>query len=331
MRHGLRCKGLALKACEIGALMLLLTGILPCCRVASLPPEEPELSFAILYTMGLLFERCENPDKLAYSSNESGYHAIMTMKSDGSELTQITHNTVEDVNPSWSPDGTQIVFQSNRLGVNGLYLIDSEGQQESVLLEDGTQNYEPVFSLDGQGVYFSSPKPGPQVTLFYIDIATQALTQITPSVTGTNDRDPALSRATRQLYFTRNLSGVATIARADLDGNNPSVVLNGGMSDTAPSVARDGSFLVYQTNVAGSYQINRMGLNAEDPVYLSGASLIIEDNPAVSPDGAHIAFESTRQGGQQQIFVMNPDGTNQVGLHNNNTSVTNLAPSWSCP
>jgi WD40 repeat protein len=49
--------------------------------------------------------------------------------------------------------------------------------------------------------------------------------------------------------------------------------------------------------------------------------------PAWSPDGAHIAFTSERDGGDREIYVMNADGTGAVRL----TSVQGLddLPSWS--
>src|SRR3989454_3709069 len=42
---------------------------------------------------------------------------------------------------------------------------------------------------------------------------------------------------------------------------------------------------------------------------LTHNDFIADDDPVWSPDGKHIAFHSTRDGGDEDIFVMNADGT----------------------
>jgi len=51
-----------------------------------------------------------------------------------------------------------------------------------------------------------------------------------------------------------------------------------------------------------------------------------DQNPAWSPDGQHIAFQSQRDG-HWQIYIMNADGTNQHQLFT--TSSNDTAPTWS--
>jgi len=46
---------------------------------------------------------------------------------------------------------------------------------------------------------------------------------------------------------------------------------------------------------------------------LTKNDFVEDDDPVWSPDGKHIAFHSTRDG-DEEIFVMNPDGTNQTQL-----------------
>ena len=50
--------------------------------------------------------------------------------------------------------------------------------------------------------------------------------------------------------------------------------------------------------------------------------------PTWSPDGSHIAFESDRDGGNAEIYVMNTiDGSNPSNL--TNRTGTDLRPAWS--
>jgi hypothetical protein len=64
---------------------------------------------------------------------------LFVMNADGSDITQLTDNSVEDFAPSWSPDGTRIVFCSKRDGENELYIMDADGSNIVQLTDrDGT-------------------------------------------------------------------------------------------------------------------------------------------------------------------------------------------------
>lgn len=52
------------------------------------------------------------------------------MRSDGSDMTQLTHNEVQDGAPEWSPDGTRIVFVSKRDGHLELYVVNADGSNQ---------------------------------------------------------------------------------------------------------------------------------------------------------------------------------------------------------
>jgi Tol biopolymer transport system component len=48
------------------------------------------------------------------------------MNADGSGFQQLTSNTVPDLTPSWSPDGTQIAFQQGPVGRPQIFIMNSE-------------------------------------------------------------------------------------------------------------------------------------------------------------------------------------------------------------
>ena len=62
-----------------------------------------------------------SPDgrQIAFESNADGDMEIYVMNADGSNVRQITHNTIWDEGPAWSPDGKQLAFSS---GADDLHL-----------------------------------------------------------------------------------------------------------------------------------------------------------------------------------------------------------------
>ncbi len=62
-----------------------------------------------------------SPDgrQIAFESDLDGDGEIFIMNADGSNVRQITHNTLWDEGPAWSPDGTQFVFSR---GADDLHL-----------------------------------------------------------------------------------------------------------------------------------------------------------------------------------------------------------------
>lgn len=61
---------------------------------------------------------------------------VYTMRSDGSDVVQLTHQTGGEINDgadSWSPDGTKIAFVSNRTGTYQIWTMNADGTDATQL------------------------------------------------------------------------------------------------------------------------------------------------------------------------------------------------------
>jgi Tol biopolymer transport system component len=68
---------------------------------------------------------------LAYASDRAGMNNldIWIQQTAGSSPIQLTRDPVDEVEPSFSPDGSRIVYRSERDG-GGIYIVPALGGQE---------------------------------------------------------------------------------------------------------------------------------------------------------------------------------------------------------
>ncbi|MEW6579896.1 MAG: hypothetical protein AB1435_11970 [Chloroflexota bacterium] len=97
-------------------------------------------------------------------------------------------------------------------------------------------------------------------------------------------------------------------------------------NEREPSCAPDGRSVVFASDASGSYQIYLLRLDGSEPLALT-TSAGMNFAPVFSPDGAQIAFVSTRDDGVPTIWVMNADGSGQRQVTTELGRDT--SPSWS--
>jgi len=97
---------------------------------------------------GIAYDPAWQPtgDLIVFVSSESGNDEIWTVRSNGTDARQLTHNSWEwDKYPSWSPDGKQIVFWSNREGRKQIYVMNADGTGQHNISNSPYDDYDPVW------------------------------------------------------------------------------------------------------------------------------------------------------------------------------------------
>jgi TolB protein len=64
-------------------------------------------------------------------NNPTGDSEIFVMKPDGSGVTQLTDNTAEDFDPTFSADGEVVLFSTNRDGNQEIYVMNADGSKQA--------------------------------------------------------------------------------------------------------------------------------------------------------------------------------------------------------
>ena len=224
------------------------------------------------------------------------------MNIDGTNVKQVTADKpgrggamgAAQYEPAWSPDGTRLVYRQGD-GVNAdLWIVDIATGKTQRLTGvtggaggPGGYDAEPAWSPDGTKILFSNGK-GPSVRIQVVDLATGVVTTLIDAP-DLSDATPAWSPDGTKIVFRRgDEGGGAGIWVAPASGGT-ATQLTDPLNGAAPTEGEGGEPTAYS-----------------------------DLNPAWSPDGTQIAFQSTRPdpgetvAGDPDIYTMAADGSGQV-------------------
>ena len=87
-----------------------------------------------------------NRNIISYSSKQNGNYSIFTIKPDGSNLSQLTSDDLDEIYHSWSPDGKWIVFDQKDPQDNyDIFIMGADGMNLQQLTTSGQMEQAPVF------------------------------------------------------------------------------------------------------------------------------------------------------------------------------------------
>jgi Tol biopolymer transport system component len=225
-------------------------------------------------------------------------------------------------NPVWSPDSSRIAFEGYSTQVqsgSSVHIIDLTGRNVSLLAANGRLG---GWSPDGkQLVYAGSGDAGSGILMMNGDGSGQARLLYGASAYGL-----VWSPDGRRIAFS--IAGYSQNRVYVGDANSPTILHTAADSslDGRQVWSPDGGRIVFATRRRDdNLDIYSMDIGTGDQSRLTDDPAG-DDFPAWSPDGRHIAFQSSRDG-HPAIYVMDADGANQTRLMAEQGSDT--APVWS--
>jgi len=251
---------------------------------------------------------------------------------DGRNLKRLTYLSGKAKNPTWSPDGTQIVFAwenvRNETDINNyLYSVPAAGGQPKLILTVKGLLITPRFSPSGANIAVAVSKDG-NMEIYTVPAGGGQLKRLT--VSNAIELFPAWSPDGSKIVFISDRAGGPQVYKMNSDGSDVQRVSYFGVYNQSPDWAKtpDGEKMVYSSRESGSFHILMMnpdGSNTE--VITQGqAGFGSCEYPNFSPDGRAIALTS---GGNnnRQIRIFNVDGSFTKLLTKVGTDDKN--PAWS--
>ena len=137
------------------------------------------------------------------------------------------------------------------------------------------------------------------------------------------------------LLVRRGEGQAGELYRVPLDGGPVLRLTRNRASDDFPVASPGGRRIAFVSDRGGDEDIYVMNADGSRPRLLTrdrpraGGGAPLDTAPAWSPDGRRIAFASDRAGGEQEIYVMNADGSGVRRLTRTARHVIDATPAWS--
>ncbi|MEK7398492.1 MAG: hypothetical protein AAB116_16290 [Candidatus Poribacteria bacterium] len=221
---------------------------------------------------------------------------------------------------------SMIAFASVLDGDYEIYLMKTDGSSIKQLTYNSAQDTQPAWSPNGQYITFSSDRNGSyawNTDIFIMRSDGTGITNLTKTL-GVNEYGSFWSYDSKKIAFTSDVGGFGDYYVMNVDGTGMRLMDDFEYLDFAWP-GEYGDYYVYEV-FNGNYDILLDSLyNLKGAVNLTN-NIANDRYPSWSPDGKKIVFVSDRDF-NNEIYIMNADGTNQTRITRN--SVDDNYPAWS--
>ena len=220
-----------------------------------------------------------NGKKIAYVSFEHKKAAIYMQDIATGKRTIVTNFSGINGAPAWSPDGKKLAVVLTKSGYPKIYIFDLATKQLQQITFGWCLDTEPNWSPDGQSIIFTSNRGG-SAQIYQLDLASHTVQRITYQG-NYNARSSFAPDGKSIVMLNQDNSGVFDIAKQDLVTGEVDILTESGMNES-PSIAPNGSMVVYATNYNGNGVLGEVSIDGKVRLRLPSRQGNVQE-PAWSP------------------------------------------------
>jgi Tol biopolymer transport system component len=271
------------------------------------------------------------PGLVAFASDRTSpgnddHFEIYTMRSDGSDLVQLTGPTDYNYHPTWSPDGKQIAFtgwdEQTNDPTKRIFVMNADGTNVRKLTTFKSDASQPDWSPDGSLIAFqANPPRDPGSEVFVMAPNGTGIRRVTETVNDVSE--PDWSPDGSMILFTAPEAEGDSLFTVEIATGEIRRVTNLPGSVQDPAWSPDGSTIAFSWGTeagGGLYLISPDGTGLRRlPGAPRGASA------SWLPDGSRIVFGGQDTENDPVIYVIEADGTGLFSIDNHGANAVDVA------